>query len=73
MDESQSLSPTEVVARIEAEQLPESLENTLSQLTINKLKQLQYEHGKAQRRQKALKLIQDLQQQLKNDEFSMQL
>ena len=46
MNQSSSLSPSKVTARIEAEELPLSLENNLSQLHIQKLKQLRYEHGK---------------------------
>ena len=64
MNQSSSLSPGEITARIEAETLPTSLENTLSQLHIKKLKQLQYEHGKKQRREQALQLIHQIQAEL---------
>ena len=62
-----TLSPDKVVARIEAEKLPGSLEEQLSQAQAKKLKQLRYEEGKARRREKALKLIQTLQEQLAAD------
>ena len=53
-----------MVARIEAEELPVTLENILSKEQVNKLKQLRYEHGKAQRQLKAVTLIANLQRQL---------
>lgn len=64
LNQSSSLSPGEVVARIEAEKLPSSLEETLSQLHIKKLKQLQYEHGKNLRREQAIKLIYQIRAEL---------
>ena len=61
---SNAVSPTKITARIEAEKLPKSLEENLSSAHIAKLKQLQYEHAKSLRTQKAMRLIIHMQEQL---------
>ena len=58
------MSPTKISARIEAEKLPQTLEENLSSSHVAKLKQLQYEHAKSIRTQKALKIILTMQQKL---------
>ena len=70
MNQSSSLSPSKVTARIEAEELPLSLENNLSQLHIKKLKQLRYEHGKQQRKEQAIQLISRLQSELESMDYT---
>ena len=68
LNQSSSLTPGEVTARIEAETLPSSLEDHLSQPHVKKLKQLQYEHGKKMRREQAIKLIYQIRAELDNME-----
>ena len=64
LDMSNAVSPTKITARVEAESLPKSLEDTLCPAHITKLKQLKYDQAKSIRTQKALQLISSIQQQL---------
>ena len=61
---SNAVSTSTITARIEAEQLPKSLEESLSKVHVTKLKQLQYNQAKSLRTQKALELIASMQKQL---------
>ena len=61
---SNAVSPETITARIEAEKLPRSLEDSLSKVHVTKLKQLKYDQAKHLRTQKALELIASMQRQL---------
>ena len=56
LNRSHSLTPSKVTARIEATELPASLDN-LPKQHIQKLKQIQFEHLREERKKKALDLI----------------
>ena len=64
LDISNSLSPSEITARIEAEELPSALVSNLDPEKTAKLRQVKYEHNKAARKAEALKLIQTIQNQI---------
>ena len=64
LDISNSLSPSEVTARIEAEELPQAFVSSLDPDQATKLRQVKYEHNKAARKEEALKLIQTIQAQI---------
>ena len=66
LDMSNAVSPTKISARIEAEELPKSLETSLSRIHVTKLKQLKYEQAKSLRTQKALRLIEQMQKKLED-------
>ena len=61
---SNAVSPTKITARVQAETLPKSLEASLCNAHIAKLKQLKYDQAKTVRTQKALELIASMQQKL---------
>ena len=61
MEKSNSLTPTKVNARIEDTDLPESLSEVLSQRQLRKLKALTYEKKRQDRVQKAMDLIQAIE------------
>ena len=61
---SNAIPSSTITARIEAEKLPKSLEESLSKVHVTKLKQLQYNQAKSLRTQKALELIASMQKQL---------
>ena len=71
LEKSQSLSPAQVTARIEAEELPESLTKSLSKEHARKLRQVQYDAKKRLRRQQAVDLMMQLQRQ--NEALQRQL
>ena len=63
LDRSHSLTPSKITARIEATQLPASLATThLSQQQLLRLKQIQFEHLREERKQKAMELIASIEQ-----------
>ena len=56
LDRSDSIAPTKLTARIEATELPASLD-LLSEQQRHRLKQIQFEHLRQERKKKALELI----------------
>ena len=61
LDRSHSLTPSKITARIAATPLPASLDN-LSQQQLLRLKQIQFEHLREERKQKAMELIASIEQ-----------
>ena len=57
LDRSDSIPPTKLTARIEATELPASLDPLLSEQQRHRLKQIQFEHLRQERKKKALELI----------------
>ena len=57
LNKSDSLTPSKITARIEATELPESLDKLLSEQQLHRLKQIQFEHLRQERKKKALELI----------------
>ena len=56
LNRSHSLTPSKLTARIEATELPPSLD-TLPKQQLHRLKQIQFEHLREERKRKALELI----------------
>ena len=66
LNRSHSLTPSKVTARIEATKLPEALDN-LPKQHLHRLKQIQFEHLREERKRKALQLIASIE----NEEFEL--
>ena len=66
LNRSHSLTPSKITARIEATELPSSLDN-LPKQQLHRLKQIQFEHLREERRRKALELIASIE----NDEIML--